>query len=120
MDDGRGEVDVAHSLAPLARVRNLHATAVADDSLVLHAFVLAAEAFPVALGAEYSFAEEAVLFRAVGAVVDGLGLFHFAVRPAPNLFGRGEGNCYCVVVVDAFVEISHYSLTPISPVLVGK
>ena len=44
-------------------VRDLHAAAVADDALVLRALVLAAEALPVALGAEDPLAEQAVLLR---------------------------------------------------------
>ena len=78
MHDRRGQVDMAHALAADARVRDLHAATVADDALVLRALVLAARAFPVALGPEDALAEQAVLFGAVGAVVDGLRLLHFA------------------------------------------
>ena len=57
----RGQFDVAHSLAADARVRDLHAAAVADHALVLHPAVLAAGALPVLLGAEDLLAEESIL-----------------------------------------------------------
>src|SRR5690606_15804072 len=90
VDDRRGELDVAHALATNAAVRHLHAAAVADHPLVLHAAILAAGAFPVLLRAKDALAEQAVLFGTVGAVVDRLGLLHFAERPATNVVRSGE------------------------------
>ena len=63
-------------------VRDLDAAAVADHALVLHAAILAAGAFPVLLRPEDALAEQAVLFGAVGAVVDGFRLLDFAEGPA--------------------------------------
>ena len=45
--DRRGELDMAHALAPHARQRHLDRALLADDALVLHALVLAAQALVV-------------------------------------------------------------------------
>ena len=90
--DRGGQLDVAHPLAADAAVRDLHAAAVADHALVLHAAVLAAGAFPVLLRAEDPLAEQAVLFRAVGAVVDRLRLLDLAERPAADVVRAGQAD----------------------------
>src|SRR5215211_6900399 len=102
--DRRGQVDVAHALAADARVRDLDAAAVADDALVLRALVLAARALPVALGPEDPLAEEAVLFRAVGAVVDRLRLLHFAEGPRTNVVRARQLDANRTVVIDPIVN----------------
>ena len=94
MDDRGGQVDVAHALAADAAVRDFHAATVADDALIFRAFVLSAGTFPVALGAEDALAEQAVFFRAIGAVVDGLRLLHFAEGPRTNVVRAGELNLH--------------------------
>ena len=104
VDDRRGQVDMAHALAADAAVRDLHAATVADDALVLRALVLAARAFPVALGPEDALAEQAVLFGAVRAVVDGLRLLHFAEGPRTNIVRAGELNPDRTVIVNAIVD----------------
>src|SRR5262249_38133171 len=103
VDDGRGQLDVAHALAADAGVGDLDAAAVADHALVLHAAVLAAGALPVLLRAEDALAEQAVLFRPVGAVVDGFGLLDLAKRPAPNVMGASQADADRPIVVDAVV-----------------
>ena len=65
--------------------------------------VLAAGAFPVLLGPEDALAEQAVLFRPVGAVVDRLRLLHLAERPAPDVVRAGEPDPDGAVVVDTIV-----------------
>src|SRR5207302_9692129 len=101
--DGRGQLDVAHALAAHARVRDLDAAAVADHALVLHAAVLAAGALPVLLGTEDALAEEAVLLRAVRAVVDRLRLLDLAERPAADVVRAGQADAHGPVIVDAVV-----------------
>src|SRR5260370_32056674 len=59
---------------------------------MLHALVLAAEAFPVGYRAEDAGAEQAVPRRLEGAVVDGLRLGDFAMRPAPDFFRRRQAD----------------------------
>src|SRR5262249_1652052 len=68
-----------------------------------HAPVLAAGAFPVLFRAEDTFAEQAVLFRTVGAVVDGFRFFYLAEGPGANVVGAGQADAHRPVVVDAIV-----------------
>ena len=83
---GRSQLDVAEALAADLAERDFHAALVADHAAVLHALVLAAEAFPVRDGAENFRAEQAVALGFEGTVVDGLRLGDFAVRPGPDFF----------------------------------
>src|SRR5262249_40108803 len=76
---------------------------VADHALVLHAPVLAAGALPVLLRPENALAEQAVLLRTVGAVVDGLGLLDLAEGPAADVVRARQADAYGAVVVDAVV-----------------
>src|SRR5262249_7064830 len=114
VDDRRGQLDVAHALAADAGVRHLDAAAVADHALVLHAPVLAAGALPVLLRAEDALAEQAVLFGAVGAVVDRLRLLDLAERPRADVVRAGQADPHGAVVVDAVVigfagRVTHWS-----------
>src|SRR3990167_6902126 len=73
-------------------MRHLDAAAIARDPLVLELFVLAAVALEVFRRAEDALAEEPVFFRLERTVVDRLGLFHLAPRPAPDHLRRGNAN----------------------------
>ena len=75
----RGELDVAEALAANLGERDFNAALVADDSAVLHALVLAAEALPVGDGSEDAGAEESIALGLEGAVVDGFRLGDLAV-----------------------------------------
>src|SRR5271155_2634107 len=88
----RGELDMAHALAPHSRQRHFDRALLADDALVLHALVLAAQAFVILDRAEDARAEQAVALRLEGAVIDGLRLFDLAVRPGQNLFRARDRN----------------------------
>src|SRR5204863_1526899 len=88
--DRRGELDMAHALAPDLRNGHLDAALFADDALVLHALVLAAQALVVLDRTENAGAEQAVALRLERAVVDGLRLLDFAERPAADLVGRRD------------------------------
>src|SRR5271166_3083029 len=81
MRDGGGQLDVAHALAPHARERDLDRALFTYDALVLHALVLAAQAFIVLDRAENACAEHTVALRLEGAIVDGLRLFDLSVGP---------------------------------------
>jgi hypothetical protein len=72
---------VAHALAPHADQRDFDAALLADDALVLHALVLAAQALVVLDRPEDAGAEQAVTLRLERAVVDGLRLLDLAERP---------------------------------------
>src|SRR5688500_20024724 len=81
----RRELDMAHALAPHAAERHLDAALLADDALVLHALVLAAQALVVLDRPEDTRAEQPVPLGLESAIVDRLRLFDFAVRPGQNL-----------------------------------
>src|SRR5262249_22492876 len=76
------------------------ATALTDDALEPDALVLAAVALPVAGGTEDLLAEEPVLLRLEGAVVDRLGLLDLAVRPLPDVVGGSQADAQLVKEVD--------------------
>jgi hypothetical protein len=79
MGDGRGQLDVAHPLAPHLGPSDLDAAALTDDALEADALVLAAVALPVPRRPEDLLAEQAVLLGLEGAVVDRLRLADLAV-----------------------------------------
>src|SRR5262249_3043088 len=81
-----GELDMTHALAPNARQRHLDPALLADDALVLHALVLAAQALVVLDRPEDARAEQPITLGLEGAVIDGLRLLDLAVGPGENLF----------------------------------
>ena len=87
--NGSGQFDMTHALATDARQRHFDRALFADDALVLHPLVLAAQALVVLDRPEDAGAEQAVALRLEGAVVDGLRLLDLAVGPGQNLF-RGR------------------------------
>ena len=92
MRDRRGERDMAHALAPHPRQRDFDAALLADDALVFHALVLAAQALVVLDRPEDARAEQAVALRLEGAVVDRLRLLDLAERPGEDLLRAGDGD----------------------------
>src|SRR5204863_455837 len=88
--DRSGQLDVAHALAADLGNGHLDAALFADDALVLHALVLAAQALVILDRAEDARAEQAVALRLEGAVVDGLRLFDLAIGPGQNLLGARD------------------------------
>src|SRR5262249_46613354 len=90
------------------------AAAVADHPLVLHAAVLAAGALPVLLGPEDPLAEQAVLLRPVGPVVDGLRLLDLAEGPAPDVVGTRQPELDCAIIIDTIVGAFGHGHGPFS------
>jgi hypothetical protein len=88
--DRRGQVDVAHALAAHLGQRHFRAALLADHAAVLHALVLAAQALVVLDRPEDRRAEQAVALGLERAVVDGLGLLHFAVGPRADQVRRRQ------------------------------
>src|SRR5205814_8572199 len=82
----------AHALAADLRDSNLDAALLADDALVFHALVLAAQAFIVLDRTEDARAEQPVTLGLERAVVDRLGLLDLAERPAADLVGRCDAD----------------------------
>ena len=86
------ELDMAHALAPNAAERYFDRAFFADDALVLHALVLAAQALVVLDRPKDARAEQTVAFGLEGPVVDRFRLFDLAVRPGQNLFRARDRN----------------------------
>jgi hypothetical protein len=99
VDHGRGELDVAHALAPHLGARDLDAAALADDALEPDALVLAAVALPVLGGTEDLLAEQPILLGLERAVVDGLRLLHLAVGPHADGVRRGQTDAELTEIV---------------------
>src|SRR5581483_1550462 len=98
--DGGRELDVPHPVATDLAAGDLDPAALADDPLEPNPLVLAAVALPVPGGTEDTLAEEPVLLRLQGPVVDRLGLLHLAVRPGTDLVRRRQPDPDLVEVVD--------------------
>src|SRR6185369_9720110 len=90
--DGGGEFDMAHALTADLRDGDLDAALLADDSLVFHALVLAAQAFVVLDRTEDARAEQAVTLGLERTVVDRLGLLDLAEGPAADLVRRRDAD----------------------------
>ncbi len=88
--DRGGELDVAHALAAHLGQRHLDAALLADQALVLHALVLAAQALVILDRSEDAGAEEAIALRLEGAVVDRLRLLDLAERPGSDVVRAGD------------------------------
>src|SRR5439155_10726898 len=95
-----GQLDVAHPLPAHLRPGDLHPAPLADDPLEADALVLTAVALPVPGRAEDLLAEQPVLFRLEGAVVDCFRLLDLAVRPLPDVLGGGQADTQLVEEVD--------------------
>src|SRR5579863_9565743 len=85
MRNRRGKLDMAHAVAADLLHGHFDTTFLADDALVLHALVLAAEALVVLHRSENPGTEQAVPLRLERAVVDGFGFLDLAMGPAQNL-----------------------------------
>jgi len=80
--------------------RHFDAALVANHAAMLHALVFAAQAFPIGNRTENPGAEQSIALRLKSPVIDGLGLGHLAVRPAPDLFRRGQRNSNRIEICD--------------------
>ena len=81
-----GELDVAHAFAANAGNRHFHAAAIAHDVLVFDPLVLSARALVVTHRPEDLLAEKTTWLGLEGAVIDRLGILHFALRPFADGF----------------------------------
>ncbi|CCZ94522.1 predicted protein [Corallococcus sp. CAG:1435] len=97
--NGCGKFDVSHTFTTNLGFGNLNAALFAHYSFVTYSLVLTAVTFPVLDGSENSFAEQAVFFRFLSAVVDGFRLFDFAEGPFSYLFGRSNSNLNGIEIV---------------------
>ena len=104
MSYGRHQFDVPHALASDFLFRYLNATAIADNTLIPDALILAAMTFPIFNRTKDAFAEQTPHLRLVRPVVDGFGLRNFTVRTLEYRLGRRQTNGNLgKVVVDLFI-----------------
>ena len=122
MGDRRGKLDMAHALAPDLGERHLDAALLADDALVLHALVLAAQALIVLHRAEDARAEQPVALRLEGAVVDRLRLLDLPIGPGQNFLRarNADANLVEILLLDLRTEeiddfLIHYLFLPGRP-----
>ena len=92
MRNRRSQFDVAHALTTHFGQRNFYAALLANDTTMLEALVLAAQALIVFDRSKNFGAEQTVTLRLERPIVNGLRLFDFAIRPGPNFFRRRETN----------------------------
>ena len=90
MGDRGCQVNMAQPVTPHLGRNDLYTALFTDYAPVLHPLVLTAVAFKILHRTKYLRAEEAVSLRLEGPVVNGLRFFHFAMRPRPDLFRRGD------------------------------
>ena len=90
--DRRGQLDMAHALAADLRNGNFDTALFADDALVLHALVLAAQAFVILDRTEDARAEQAVTLGLERAIVDRLGLLDLAEGPGTDPVRRRDAD----------------------------
>src|SRR5438874_915762 len=90
MRDGRCELDVTHAVAPNLGESYFDAAFLADDAAVLHALVLAAQAFVILDWSKDAGAEQPVALGLEGAVVDRLGFFDLAIGPRADALRAGD------------------------------
>ena len=100
VDDGGGQLDVAHPLATHLGPGDLDAAALADDPPEADALVLTAVALPVLGGPEDLLAEKPVLLGTQRPVVDRLRLLHLTVGPRTDRFGCRQADTKLVEIVD--------------------
>src|ERR1700736_1832872 len=82
----RCQLDMSKALTANFAERDFHAALIADDAAVLHALVLAAQAFPIGDRAKNFGAKETVTLGFERTVIDGLRLGNFSVRPRADFF----------------------------------
>ena len=87
---GRRQFDVAHALATHFGQGNFDAALFTDHATMLEALIFSAQTFVVFDRPEYLGAKQPVALRFERAIVNGFRLFHFAVGPRTDLFGRSQ------------------------------
>ena len=80
MCDRDNQFYMTHALTTDFLLGHFDTATVANDTFVANAFVFTAVAFPVARRAKDTLTEQTIALRFIGAVVDGLGLGHLAIR----------------------------------------
>ena len=84
------QLDMSHTFTTNSSFGYLNAASVTDYAFVADFLIFTTMTFPVFAGSEDSLAEQTILFRFQGTVIDGLRLLHFAVGPLTDLVRRGQ------------------------------
>jgi hypothetical protein len=90
MRDRRGQFNMPHPFATDLRKCDLDTALLTDDSAILHALVLAAQALVILDGTENTGTEQTIAFRLERAVVNRLRLLDLAERPGTDAFRAGD------------------------------
>ena len=94
--NGHRKINMAHSLPTHPAERHFDTAPVANHALVLNPLVFSAGAFPVARRSKNALAKQASLFRLECPIVDRLGILDFALTPAADAVGGGNGDGHLV------------------------
>ena len=108
MRNGRGQVDVTHALTAHFGQGDFNTALFADNTTVLQALVLAAQAFIVFDWAKNLGTKQTIALGLEGAIVNGFWFFDFTERPRTDFVGRSDRNLDCVellVLLDLFKQI---------------
>ena len=87
MAHGGRKLDVPHPLTAHNGTRYFHAALVAHNAFVPDTAILAAVTFVIFFRPVNFLSKQAIAFRPLGAVVNGLRLGYFSVRPLQDTFG---------------------------------
>ena len=90
------QFNMSHALAADTGFCDFHAAALADDAFIADFLVFSAMALPVLGRSEDNLAEQSVLLRFQGTVVDGFRFFYLAVGPLADSFRRCQPDPDCV------------------------
>src|SRR5665213_2619908 len=88
--DRRGQLDMAHALAPDLRKGDFDAALLAHDAAILHALVLAAQALIILDRTENARAKQALALGLEGAIVNRLRLLDLAEGPGADALRAGD------------------------------
>ena len=88
----RRKLNVRHALTTNLGQRNFNATLFTDNTAMLKALVLTAQALVVLNRTKHSGTKQSVPFRFERTIVDRFGLFHFPKRPGPDHVRRGKAD----------------------------
>jgi hypothetical protein len=89
---GRGQVNVTHAFTTHFGLRDFNTAFFANDTAMLQALVLTAEAFVILDWTKNLGAKETISLWLEGAVIDGFGLFDFAKGPRADFLRRCHAN----------------------------
>ncbi|RMO83569.1 hypothetical protein ALQ34_05340 [Pseudomonas syringae pv. maculicola] len=96
----RSQFDVSHALATNLGQSHFNTALFADDTAVLQALVLTAQALVIFYRAKDLGAEQTVALRLERTVVDGFRLFNFTERPRADHLRRCKSDTDCVELFD--------------------